>query len=56
MPPISVMLKPASALCNLQCRYCFYHDLAKHRESYSYGMMSLATLENVLQKTFSFLV
>lgn len=54
MPPISVMLKPASALCNLQCRYCFYHDLAKHRESYSYGMMSLATLENVLQKAFSY--
>lgn len=23
MPPLSIMLKPASSLCNLRCQYCF---------------------------------
>ena len=29
MPPISVMIKPASGLCNMMCDYCFYSDEAK---------------------------
>lgn len=54
MPPISVMLKPASSLCNLQCRYCFYHSLAGQRESYSHGKMSLGTAEEVIVKAFDY--
>lgn len=45
MPPLSIMLKPASSLCNLRCQYCFYADEAAHREQASYGMMSEDTLE-----------
>ena len=30
------MLKPASSLCNLRCRYCFYCDLADLREVRSF--------------------
>ena len=29
MPPLSIMVKPASALCNLRCEYCFYKDVAQ---------------------------
>lgn len=54
MPPISVMLKPASSLCNMRCTYCFYHSLAEQRESPSHGMMSLGTLRNVLEKAFAY--
>ena len=32
MPPISVLIKPASGACNMSCAYCFYCDEAKKRE------------------------
>ena len=29
------MIKPASGMCNLNCRYCFYHDIVEKREQLS---------------------
>ena len=26
MPPISVLMKPSSGMCNMKCDYCFYCD------------------------------
>ncbi len=43
MPNLSIMLKPASSLCNLNCQYCFYHSLAKDRAFENFGMMSVDT-------------
>ena len=37
MRPLSLLIKPASGLCNMRCRYCFYADVAEHRETASYG-------------------
>ena len=54
MPPVSLMIKPASSNCNLRCKYCFYHDLASCREMPSHGMMTLSTLEDILKKAFEF--
>lgn len=54
MPPISVMVKPSSSLCNMSCTYCFYHSLSKQRESVSYGMMSEKTVEGVIKKALEF--
>ena len=54
MPPLYVMLKPASGLCNLRCKYCFYADEAANRETASYGMMSEDTLEQILKRTLAF--
>lgn len=54
MPPISVMLKPSSSNCNLNCEYCFYHSLAKNRESFSFGYMSVDTMENVIVKALEY--
>ena len=51
MPPISVMMKPSSSLCNMSCRYCFYCDEASKREQDSYGFMSEETLRNVIRRT-----
>ena len=28
MPPLSLLIKPASAMCNMRCSYCFYQDEA----------------------------
>lgn len=54
MPPISVMIKPASGLCNLRCKYCFYADEMNHREVQSYGMMTEETMEQIIQKCMDF--
>lgn len=32
MKKISLLVKPASSLCNLRCRYCFYSDVSHHRQ------------------------
>ena len=53
MPPIHLLLKPASGSCNMVCRYCFYRDEIKNRETGLYGIMSDETLENVVRRTFS---
>lgn len=46
----TILIKPASALCNMKCDYCFYCDQAKKRQVASYGMMELATAENIIRK------
>ncbi len=51
MPPISVLIKPASSGCNMSCSYCFYCDEAEKRSQRSYGIMSEQTLKNVIRKT-----
>ena len=49
MKQYNVMLKPASSLCNLRCRYCFYCDAADLREVRSFGIMTDETMQNVLR-------
>ena len=51
MPPISVLIKPASGGCNMLCDYCFYCDEARKRERAFYGLMTEQTLKNVIRKT-----
>ena len=54
MPQIHVMIKPASGLCNMRCRYCFYADEMSKRDQASYGIMSVETLEHVIREIFHF--
>lgn len=54
MPAIHVMIKPASGLCNMRCKYCFYADEMENRSQASYGIMSEETLENVIRETLAF--
>ena len=54
MKPLSLMLKPASSECNLDCKYCFYHSLCQARTAPSHGFMSVETLETVLKKAFEY--
>ncbi|SDN20898.1 anaerobic sulfatase maturase [Lachnospira pectinoschiza] len=53
MPAISVLVKPASGNCNLNCDYCFYCDESAKRQTASFGMMSIKTLENVIKNTLT---
>lgn len=54
MPPLSIMIKPASSLCNLRCRYCFYHDVSDIRSIKSFGLMNEATAESLIKKSLAF--
>lgn len=54
MPPINLLIKPASGLCNMRCRYCFYYDVTHKREQESYGIMDIGTMEVMVQKALSF--
>lgn len=51
MPAITVLIKPASGMCNMQCDYCFYCDEAQKRKHTSYGFMTEETLKNIIRKT-----
>lgn len=50
MKTLNVMLKPASSLCNMRCLYCFYADEAKARAVTSYGMMTEATADALIDR------
>lgn len=47
------MLKPASSLCNLRCKYCFYADVANLREVKSFGLMTAEISEQILDHVFA---
>ncbi len=54
MPPLSIMIKPASSLCNMRCEYCFYRDTASLRENSDYGLMTKATAREIIEKALRF--
>ncbi len=54
MPPLSIMIKPASSLCNLRCKYCFYCDVAAHRDVFSLGVMTEETAEKLIADALVF--
>lgn len=54
MPPIHVLIKPASGNCNLRCKYCFYYDTMSKREKASYGYMTLETLREITRKVLAY--
>ncbi len=54
MPPLSLMIKPASSLCNLSCEYCFYKDVSEHREHLGFGIMSNEIAETLIIKALEY--
>ena len=45
---MTLLIKPASGLCNLRCPYCFYCAETKLRQTESYGFMSEKTLRRAI--------
>ena len=54
MPAVSILIKPASANCNMDCKYCFYKCLSSHREEYSKGFMKEETLETLVREAIAY--
>ena len=53
MKNLSIMIKPASSLCNLRCKYCFYKDISDMREVQSYGIMQEQTVKSMLDHIYA---
>ena len=53
MKALNVMIKPASSLCDLRCRYCFYSEEAESRCVRSYGVMTEDRAERIVENVFS---
>ncbi|MBQ4088196.1 MAG: radical SAM protein [Clostridia bacterium] len=49
MKNLSIMIKPASSLCNLRCKYCFYEDVSAKRETPCCGMMTEETVKHMME-------
>lgn len=54
MPPVNVLIKPASSACNMTCAYCFYRDVASHRQEGFQGMLSPRLMEEVVAGAMEF--
>lgn len=54
MPPLSLLIKPASGHCNMRCSYCFYVDEMSHRQVKSRGFMSLETAEKTIRRALAY--
>lgn len=49
MSSVTFLVKPASGLCDLRCRYCFYRDISQLREVESAGMMQEDTARSLIK-------
>ena len=54
MPALQIMLKPASAACNLRCAYCFYREEADSRTCPDCGIMTENTARQIIRKTLDY--
>lgn len=54
MPAASILIKPVSANCNMDCKYCFYKVLCSNREKYDKGFMSEQTLETLVKEAIAY--
>ena len=53
MKNLNFLIKPASSLCNMRCRYCFYEDEAVNRTEASTGRMTTETVDCLIQQAFA---
>lgn len=54
MPPLSILIKPVSGSCNMNCSYCFYTDEIQNREIACTGMMSKDTMHKLIDQSFDY--
>jgi len=52
MKRLNLLVKPASSLCNLRCKYCFYKDEAINRSQYSMGAMHEDLADTLIAQAF----
>ena len=54
MPPLSLLIKPASGSCNMRCEYCFYIYEMEHRSEGALGHMSRETAHAMIDRALAY--
>lgn len=50
---IGFLIKPASSACNMRCRYCFYCDVAAHREERRARVMDWDVADAIIERALA---
>jgi len=50
----SMLIKPASSLCNMRCKYCFYSDVSSHRDIITHGIMNQEITNALVTRVFEY--
>jgi uncharacterized protein len=50
MPPLQLLIKPASGECDFRCRYCFYRAAVQSRAAREIGMMPLELIGSIVKR------
>ncbi len=50
---MNLLIKPSSSICNINCSYCFYKDVADNRYEYSHKFMNDNTIKNIIKDALS---
>ena len=50
---IGFLIKPASSACNMRCRYCFYCDVAAHREERRARVMGWDVADAIIERALA---
>ena len=53
MRNVNLLIKPASSLCNLRCKYCFYEDESENRTQKCMGIMQEDVADRLIDAAFS---
>ncbi len=54
MPPLNMLIKPASGNCSMRCAYCFYADEQENRSVPSHGIMSRETMHRIIDRVMEY--
>ncbi len=55
MKHFAILIKPASSLCDMRCKYCFYANVSDLRDIKSYGIMTQATAEALIHNIYQYM-
>lgn len=53
MKQLTLLIKPASGLCNMRCQYCFYEDVSSHRAEKNRGILPRTEVDRLLAQAFT---
>lgn len=54
MKAVSVLIKPVSGQCNVECRYCFYKSIASKRVLKNQNVMKSFTVDRLIEEVFKY--
>ncbi len=51
---LNFLIKPSSSLCNMTCKYCFYHSIAESRQKEEFGHLKEDIADALIEKAIKY--